>query len=841
MRWLLPFVLLYLLGCKPQTPETDQTVHPLDSWSDEIMYFVLTDRFADGDSTNNDLGWNEYNPQLPHAYHGGDLLGLSNQIGYLQSLGITSVWITPPVRNAVWSRDTSVTGYHGYWASHFTQVDPHLGNLNDYRHLAAVLKQNKMRLVQDVVTNHVADYFTYEGEYDPEQPWVHFRKYGQPSQAPFHMNDARNAKHRKAAIYHFTPAIQNYQDSLQKLRWQMSDLDDLNTENPRVIDALKKSFRFWMDSVGIDGIRFDTPLYVDHPFWHQFLHDSTAQNRGLKPHAKAIGRPHFYTFGETWVHSAAQEETGELHAKKYLGTAEKPEMDGILHFPMQQSMQAVFAGGAPTNELQYRLQKELTHFPEPWQRLHFIDNHDMPRFASAASTEATRQALAFILTIPGIPVIYYGTEQGLTETRGNLFEKRDTSSSDFKFLQALIALRKSSPCFSRGQLEVLAVDSGGAGIFCYRLKHNNTEKWVLFNTADYPVLHGHLNLGNTQSGQVKTLLQQGEINCSAVSAGRLGLVEMGAKAFVVFEIQAGTGKKAKVDMPFTAPILPDTIEAGTLKLTGKIARADSLKAFLNGNRLLATKAVMVNSQFEMLLPLQNVPKQMVKIWWVAYEEGRAHGLGSQQLCVALPEVALKQKTDKIGDDSGPKGTYRYPTAFGTLKSLDFKKASLFAQGHKLRLVIDFENEFSTAWNPPLGFDHLQLTLLLHWNDVAGGKRFEQANYQLPSGKKASRIIQINGWQVQTFALDDQNRTQALSSGPNMRLLGKKSMEIVIGPDMLGFPTALNQVELVLLSWDSAGEGGFRPLEKQAGAYSFGGGRPTDPLWMDELLLSWKAP
>lgn len=841
MKKLLIFWFGILSACSDPKQTMVAKTHPLDSWSDEIMYFVMTDRFADGDSSNNHQGQGEYNPHQPHAYHGGDLQGLRKQIPYLKSLGITSLWLTPPVRNAIWSRDSNVTGYHGYWANHFAQVDPHLGDLKDYQQLSQSLHSNGIRLIQDVVTNHVADYFSYQGAYDSTQPWSNFMHYGRPLQAPFHLNDARNPKHLQAAIYHFTPAISNYQDQTQKLTWQMSDLDDLNTTNPRVIEALKKSFRFWIDSVGIDGIRFDTPLYVDHSFWHQFLHDSTQKSLGLKPYANAKGLSHFFTFGETWVNSAPLQDQGELLAKKYLGSAQKPEMDGILHFPMQQSVQRVFAGGASTAELAYRVAKEQAYFPHSWQRLHFIDNHDMPRFRSGANEGATRQALAFTLTIPGIPVIYYGTEHGITETRGNLFGKLDTSSTHFKFLQKLIALRKSSPCFTRGKIEILAADSAGAGIFCYKLSFGEEVKWVVFNTADYPIHSGLIPLGTPKSGEMKRLLQEGQVKSSAIIAGNLNHLELGAKAFVVFDIQSGTGKKAKADIRWSRPNLPDSAFSNSLKLSGLISGVDSLKVFINGNSHLGYKAQLDQGKYEVILSLSNVPEQNNQLIWVAYTNGSTYCLATQRFSSKLPEDLLASQKDPARDDRGPKGMYLYPTAFGELRSMDFKKATVYAQGNKIRLLVDFDQAFSQAWNPPLGFDHLQLNLLLHWNEEQGGADYSAINFKSPIGKKISRVIQINGWQIQTFAVDSLGQLSALSNAPDFRVVGAKTMEITIKPDLLGFPNQIDKLDVVMLSWDSAGEGGLRPLQKQAGPFSFGGGKPTDPLWMDQLRLSWHRP
>ena len=135
--------------------------HSADSnaWRDQVIYFVLTDRFDDGDPSNNDQGAGEFNPASNAHYSGGDFKGLQRRLGYIQGLGATALWITPPVANQWW--DGQYSGYHGYWAEHFTEVDKHLGTLADYQALAGALHGRGMRLVQDIVVNHMGNYFEY--------------------------------------------------------------------------------------------------------------------------------------------------------------------------------------------------------------------------------------------------------------------------------------------------------------------------------------------------------------------------------------------------------------------------------------------------------------------------------------------------------------------------------------------------------------------------------------------------------------------------------------------------------------------------------------------------------
>ncbi|MDE2047318.1 MAG: alpha-amylase, partial [Betaproteobacteria bacterium] len=136
------------------TPAAPLLLHvPAPDWRDQIIYFVVTDRFDDGDPANNDQGAHEYDPRDNGKYSGGDLAGLTRRLGYIQGLGATAVWITPPVANQWWDPLAQSSGYHGYWASDFSRVDAHLGTLADYQRLSDALHRRGMYLVQDIVVN----------------------------------------------------------------------------------------------------------------------------------------------------------------------------------------------------------------------------------------------------------------------------------------------------------------------------------------------------------------------------------------------------------------------------------------------------------------------------------------------------------------------------------------------------------------------------------------------------------------------------------------------------------------------------------------------------------------
>src|SRR5690349_20387056 len=147
---------------------------PSPDWRDQVVYFVMLDRFDDGEPGNNDQGAGEYDPRDNARYSGGDLAGVTRRLDYIAGLGATAVWITPPIANQWWNQASRFGGYHGYWAQDFSRVDAHLGTLADYQALSRALHGRGMYLVQDVVVNHVANYTGYVGGWDARDPAAHF-------------------------------------------------------------------------------------------------------------------------------------------------------------------------------------------------------------------------------------------------------------------------------------------------------------------------------------------------------------------------------------------------------------------------------------------------------------------------------------------------------------------------------------------------------------------------------------------------------------------------------------------------------------------------------------------
>ena len=418
-------------GEPPAMPAADvcasgdgQLLHvPSPDWRDQVIYMLMIDRFNDGDPTNNDQGYGEYDPARASHFSGGDLQGVIDRLEYIRSLGATAVWITPPVYNQWWSTPYQATGWHGYWAVHFQQLDPHFGALETYKRLSHELHCRGMYLIQDIVANHVGNFFAYDGEYDPQDTARNFyllepdSHQPAPTQYPFNLIDRLNPEHFAADIYHWTPPVQDFSDPYQEHYYSLGHVNDINTENPRVIAAFKEIYKYWIDEVGVDAFRMDTVMLVPLQFWNRFLHDDD----GIYAHARLRGKEHFLTFGEVTAASEPYDDFGERKVAAYLETDGVQGPNSMLGYPLYHEISRVLARGAETASLAYRLERFMDLYPDPKVIPNFVDNHDTARFLAAGHAAAFRQALAVIFTIPGIPIVYQGTEQGLEESRMAMF------------------------------------------------------------------------------------------------------------------------------------------------------------------------------------------------------------------------------------------------------------------------------------------------------------------------------------------------------------------------------------------------------------------------------------
>jgi glycosidase len=866
---IAPIAALALAGCASKSSEAPPAppLHvPSPAWQDQVVYFVMTDRFANGDKTNDDQGKGEFDPSSGDKYSGGDLQGIIDHLDYIQGLGATAVWITPPVANLWWDPLQQSGGYHGYWARDLLHVDEHLGTLATYQALSGALHARGMYLIQDVVPNHMGNFFTYDPAYDPScaaiDPYVwplpsgsgcdvtkgFVRNLGavptsRPTQAPFDLDDATDPVQLASAIYHWTPAISDYTSANQEVNYQISDLDDLNTENPVVRAALKSSYGYWVKEVGVDAFRVDTAKFVPHDFWNDFFHSTDAASPGILEVAKATGRNDFLAFGEVYEIPGPMADDLERKVVSYLGTTAKPELPSVLAYPLYGEIGRVFAGGQPTAYMTYRLGKLMdpSFYPNPYVIPTFIDNHDVRRFLSITSPtgEDLLEALAFLFTVPGIPVVYYGTEQAFTETRQAMFaggwanatDQFNVNSALYKRIRKLADLRKGSVALRRGGLDVLYDTVAAAGPLAYRRTSGAETVLVLFNTSKSAALVSGLDTGLPGGSVLEVLHSEQSPPAPQVDAdGRITMVLPNQAVLIARATgQTVTPTPPSATIKVGTPIDGQTF-SGDATVVGTVTASSTpvLQMVLDGAVSRATAVhVDPDGAFTAVLPVSSFPVG-TRPHDVAFYVPGANV--STPLYRFTSDVVFVGSTyvfpDPAGDDTGPEGAYTYPqdTSFG--HQMDITEVKLEVGTTTVNLNITLA-DFSTVWNPPNGFDHVAFSIYfsLPGQSPSAPTFMPKLDGSVPRGF---------AWSLNQFSYGWDN-VMYTSAGATADTYGAPSVPPVIKTDSTGRTVTFSYdrnayglatwsgVGIYIATWDFDGIGArFRPLCTIASQWEMGG-------------------
>ncbi len=511
--------LLLLAACAPSAYLEDPVItNHVDDWRDEVIYQVLVDRFANGD-VNNDYNVS-LDPNDLARYQGGDYAGLIAEADYLSELGITAIWISPVVVNV--EEDAGVSGYHGYWTQDFNSVNPHFGDIAKLRQLVEIMHARDIKVVVDIVVNHVGQLFYYDinrngqadittyyatdgsdeldvvTEWDPGfdprriQGWTSLGESGEAPVEWVYMPEINRVppsppEFQNPDWYNRMGRVEDWNDFDQVMYGDFpGGLKDLATENPNVRRALIEIFSDWITKTNIDGYRIDTVKHVEHSFWEEF-------SPAIRAHAADLGKENFLLFGESF--------DGD---DQLIGSYTAPGMlDSVANFSGKYRVfDGVFKYGSPTSEVAVlHDERQLNWGIEPQEGgigisaaempVNFMDNHDVPRFQFEQETEeALKTALTFLLTGEGLPVIYYGTEQGLNggndpANREPLWMTGHRTDGDlFQWTATLNEIRAEWPALRRGDMRFLQTDSDGAGILAFERTHNQESVVVAINTHD---------------------------------------------------------------------------------------------------------------------------------------------------------------------------------------------------------------------------------------------------------------------------------------------------------------------------------------------------------------------
>ena len=608
---LIVSLSLMLWQCSPP-PGVDMSFNHqtfVDDWRDEVIYQIVVDRFSDGDPNNN------FNVDLRKeaAYHGGDWQGIIDKLDYLEDLGVTALWISPVVRNV--EEDAGFASYHGYWTQSFIDTNLHFGDLATLQRMVDACHRRGIKVILDVVTNHIGQLFYYDinrngqpdtvffggggpgsgsrnndqssdlrraSEWDPEYDsrgvqaftalgenglapveWVEMPHINRtpPEPASFQNPDWYNRKGRVTVWENEGAASFDYRRE-QEIKGDFpGGLKDLATHRADVRQALTEVFAYWIQEAGFDGFRIDTLKHQEASFFDVF-------SPKIRSFAQSLGKRNFLMFGEAF------DGNDEL-----LGSYTHGEgVDSVFYFSAYyRVLMNIFAYGGDTSAAQQLHDERQAKIEQPSLReetiqrictnacrggqdtelctigvdacitmlrtsgisrysdrpkhlgptdaqgqplssdqllINFLDNHDVPRFLYSATPAISpddsedvraakramgqlklRNALAYLLTIDGIPCIYYGTEQNLSggpdpSNREDMWRvgfSRDGET--YRYLKALIQARKTNPALRYGSVNFIwSSQNQGApenrGLLAYERISDQQTALVVINTLD---------------------------------------------------------------------------------------------------------------------------------------------------------------------------------------------------------------------------------------------------------------------------------------------------------------------------------------------------------------------
>jgi glycosidase len=524
--------------------------------NDEVIYFLLPDRFENGD-TANDRGGIEgdrlatgFDPASKGFFHGGDLKGLTRRLDYIQQLGATAVWLAPVFKNkpVQGPAGDESAGYHGYWVTDFTRVDPHFGSNDEFKAFVDAAHARGMKVYMDIITNHTADVIQNaecvqagQCDYRSIADYPYQRRggiNGPPINPGFSGHDDRtSANFAKLANsnYAYTVRVPDAEKSVKVPGWlndpihyhnrgnstfrgesslmgDFSGLDDLFTESPAVVRGMIDIYGSWIDRFGIDGFRIDTARHVNPEFWQQFV-------PAMLERARARGIPNFHIFGEV--------ANDDFQPGKIAQNTRRDKLPAVLDFGFKEGALRSIGGEAPTEVWRDFFSQDVLYEGGEAAALKlptFIGNHDMGRFAyhvrrglpRASSDEVLKRVMlghVLMLTARGVPTIYSGDEQGFVGDGGDQAAREDmfpsrtavyndnellgtratTAVSNFdaqhplyRLIRQLSDMRRNSPALRRGST-VIRATADGPGLLAFSRMLDGREVLVSINTSTKPV------------------------------------------------------------------------------------------------------------------------------------------------------------------------------------------------------------------------------------------------------------------------------------------------------------------------------------------------------------------
>ena len=445
----------------------------------DVLYLIMPDRFADGDPSNNVLKSMRFPVEVdrtkPNSRHGGDLKGIENHLGFIDSIGVTAIWLNPVLEN-----DMPDGSYHGYATTDYYRVDPRFGTNEEYAALIAKAHDRGLKVVMDMIFNHSGS----------EHRWMH----DMPSHDWYnHPAGDVMTNFRLSTIN--DPYVSDFDLDRSVNGWFVPSMPDLNQLNPHVMKYLIQNSIWWIEYSRIDGIRMDTYPYADMlsmASWIRAIHKEY---------------PGYNVVGECWYGEAAG--TAYWQDKSRLNLKGRTELPTVMDFPLmliapKAFSQVTLPWADGLNEIYNRLSLDYL-YEDPQHVLTFLDNHDTDRFLPARpeNLRSWKQAVTFLLTSRGIPQIYYGTELlmfgdrkvadgcvrqdvpgGFPGDDHNEFTAAGRSALQneaFDFISRIAHWRRGNDAIARGSLKHFMPSNG---MYVYERKSSSRRAIVIMNGND---------------------------------------------------------------------------------------------------------------------------------------------------------------------------------------------------------------------------------------------------------------------------------------------------------------------------------------------------------------------
>lgn len=443
--------------------------------SSDVLYLIMPDRFANGDPTNDQLPMRmpyKVDRNDPNARHGGDLKGISDHLDYLHNLGVTAIWLNPVLEN-----DMDGGSYHGYATTNYYRVDPRFGSNDEYVKLIEDTHAKGMKVVMDMIFNHCGS----------DHPWMK----DIPSKDWFNNLDPYVQTTHVKEVYYDLYASQ-YDTKQMTDGWFVPSMPDLNQRNRHVAKYLIQNSIWWIEYAGVDGIRQDTYPYADYQMmidWCRAIENEY---------------PNYNIVGEAWYNNPVGTAFWQKDSK--LNNKENTQLKSVMDFRLMGLAHSAFFeetgewGGGLRNIYEHMATDYV--YPDIYNVLRFLDNHDTDRFLPEMpkNLDSFKQGITFLLTIPGIPQIYYGTELLMNGNKsrsdGDIRKdvpggwpndsvdqftaegRSELQNEAFNFMQKLLKWRQGNEILAKGKMKHYVPQNG---VYVYERSLGDQRLLVFMN------------------------------------------------------------------------------------------------------------------------------------------------------------------------------------------------------------------------------------------------------------------------------------------------------------------------------------------------------------------------